>query len=157
MCFAFLVAENRPGCRNALFHGVNGRVSCSPYDRISSPESLDDIMNLPPSCQGYNASTAIALGGSIEWSIYDYQGMILKVNTENYTNTHSETPDLITPSVNISSSDGELYIDWVGSTMKGPNRTFYNCSVLNSDGEICSMAEAEVIIYIPGKPSDTLS
>ncbi len=85
------------------------------------------------------------------WTLNDYNGDSFSVGTNNYTSIHPTETNSLTPYVNISTSTGELYIEVVSSTMRGKTATFFNCSILNSDSQLCGTAMNEVIIFTPGE------
>ena len=139
--FLFLHAGNKPGCGNVLIVREDKYLSCpySPTDASNSNNST---------CEGITPSTAVAMGGPVVWQLYDYGAESFSVSSDNFTSTYESS----LPPVNISSSSGELYIQFVQPNMRRIlEQTTYNCSVLSAAGEVCSVGRREVEIYIPGK------
>lgn len=138
LLFIFVIVVNVPGCDDVAFVDDDKYLTC-PYPSSDS--------TVAP-CEGYDASNAPSLGGTLVWCVFTTSRTQYCINNLNYTNTHlPESPVL---PMNISDS-GILYISRVNLDLRGKNGSTVNCSVFNSQGILCGASTLEIVIYTEGK------
>lgn len=120
-----------------------------------SPDSLSSTAIPPsPGCEGHNATSVQSLGGTIEWCLLDETDTSSCVTNNNFSVTHQDSR--LIP-LNISST-GVLHISRVTLRLRQQvspiTNNLANCSIYNSEGQLCDKVRLELFIYLRGKIFD---
>lgn len=132
-----------PECSDVAFVNEDKFLAC-PLSSISTV----------PGCEGYSASSAQSLGGTILWCILTASNTPFCVTNDNFTSAHS----LDLPLLNISGT-GVLHISTVTVALRGTftarsgavaNNNVANCSIFNQQDQLCGKARLELFIHLIG-------
>lgn len=118
-------------CREVAFIGEDKHLTCS-YNATRSADA----------CESYDSSNAISRGGTISWCVQYGSIECLSFNGSSSDNNVTINGTLF--SINDA---GILYIPFVSSAMRSLNgRSNVNCSIFNSNNQLCSQEGLNLLI-----------